>query len=409
MRNYHTFYGEMSMRRWVIQTLKRETILVIASILAIVSCFIVHPDKEYLGYIHTHTIGQLICLMLVVAGMQRIGVFRIIGAKMLSHARTPRFLVLIFIGLTFFSSMLITNDVALVTFVPFAIAVLIMAHMEDKTVITVTLMTLGANLGSMLTPVGNAHNLYLAAKTEMPIGQFLLIMIPYSGMAAILLIIATFIFLSDKQIPGFEGLDSDTIERHILAPEIEKEQPDEIRITGYGAGYGGWRLYVYIALFIVCLLAVSGIIPLWAMIAVCFGVFFLTDRRAFKHVDWGLPLTFVAFFIFIGNMRRVPEFYTLAANLVQIDPLDVAVGSSQLISNVPTTLLLASFSNNWHALIVGTNLGGMGTLIASMASLVSFKAVTARYPEKKRNYLGVYTVMNVVFLAILLGLAHLLV
>ena len=227
------------MRRWVIQTLKRETILVIASILAIVSCFIVHPDKEYLGYIHTHTIGQLICLMLVVAGMQRIGVFRIIGAKMLSHARTPRFLVLIFIGLTFFSSMLITNDVALVTFVPFAIAVLIMAHMEDKTVITVTLMTLGANLGSMLTPVGNAHNLYLAAKTEMPIGQFLLIMIPYSGMAAILLIIATFIFFSDKQIPGFEGLDSDTIERHILAPEIEKEQPDEIRITGYGAGSGG--------------------------------------------------------------------------------------------------------------------------------------------------------------------------
>ena len=172
------------MRCWIRQTLKRETILVIAAILAIISCFIVHPDSQYLGYIHTHTIAQLVCLMLVVAGLQRIGVFRIIGAKMLSHARTPRLLVLIFISLTFFSSMFITNDVALVTFVPFAIAVMIMAGMEDKTVLAVTLMTLGANLGSMLTPIGNAHNLYLKAKTNMPMGDFILIMAPYSGIAA---------------------------------------------------------------------------------------------------------------------------------------------------------------------------------------------------------------------------------
>ncbi|EFG26958.1 transporter [Scardovia inopinata] len=396
------------MRRWVLQTLRRETILVIASILAIISCFIVPPDAQYTSYSHTHTVAQLVCLMLVVTGLQRIGVFRIIGAKMLSHARTPRFLVLIFISLTFFSSMFITNDVALVTFVPFAIAVLIMAKMEDRTVFVVTLMTLGANLGSMLTPIGNAHNLYLKAKTGMPIADFMLIMLPYSFLAALLLIIATCIFFTDKPIPGFEGLDAATIERNILAPDAKTPAPDEIRITGYGAGYGGWRLYVYIALFIICILAVGGIMPMWGMIAICLVAFLFCDRRAFIHVDWGLPLTFIAFFIFIGNMKRVPEFYTLAANLVQIDPLDVAVGSSQLISNVPTTLLLANFSSAWKPLIIGTNLGGLGTLIASMASLVSFKAVTSRYPHLKGKYLAVYTATNLIFLAILLCEAHLI-
>lgn len=400
---------EDAMRRWIRQTLKRETILVIAAILAIISCFIVHPDSQYLGYIHTHTIAQLVCLMLVVSGLQRIGVFRIIGAKMLSHARTPRLLVLIFISLTFFSSMFITNDVALVTFVPFAIAVMIMAGMEDKTVLAVTLMTLGANLGSMLTPIGNAHNLYLKAKTNMPMGDFILIMAPYSGIAAALLVIATFIFFSSKPIPGFEGLDADTIERNILAPHPDTEAPDEIRIIGYGAGYGGWRLGVYIALFVVCTLEVAGLIPMWAMVVICFAAFMFCDRRAFFHVDWGLPLTFIAFFIFIGNMKRVPEFYTLAAHLVQIDPLDVSVGASQLISNVPSTLLLSNFSSAWKELIVGTNLGGMGTLIASMASLVSFKAVTGKYPDQKGKYLGVYTVTNVIFLAILLTAAHLII
>ena len=167
------------MRRLVVKILKNETILVVASILALISCFIVPPDKEYAGYIHASTISQLICLMLVVCGFQRIGVFRIIGSRLLHHVSTARGLVITLISLTYFSGMLITNDVALVTFIPFAIAVLTMAHMEEHAVLVGTLMTVGANVGSMLTPIGNAHNLYLKALTGMPSAEMIGIMAPY--------------------------------------------------------------------------------------------------------------------------------------------------------------------------------------------------------------------------------------
>ena len=198
--------------------------------------------------------------------------------------------------------MFITNDVALVTFVPFAVAVLIMAGQEDKTILVVTLMTIGANVGSMLTPIGNAHNLYLKALTGMPTMEFLGIMAPYSGTAAVLLVIVISVVFGGKPVG-----DLGDLETGVLAPERNKHQPDEIRITGYGAGYGGWRTIVYSLLFIVCLLAVSDVIPLWVMCVIVVVVFLFTDRRVFKYVDWGLPLTFCMFFIFIGNMSACPN------------------------------------------------------------------------------------------------------
>lgn len=326
------------MRRWLINVAKNETILIVAAILALISCFIVPPDADYKSYIHASTISQLICLMIVVCGFQRIGVFRIIGSRLLEKVNTMRGLVITLVALTFFSAMFITNDVALVTFVPFAVAVLL--------VIVISVV-----FGSK--PVGDLGDL----------------------------------------------------ETGVLAPERNKHQPDEIRITGYGAGYGGWRTIVYSLLFIVCLLAVSDVIPLWVMCVIVVVVFLFTDRRVFKYVDWGLPLTFCMFFIFIGNMKRVPEFYQLARSLVGGHPLEVAVASSQVISNVPTTILLSGFCDQWRDLIIGTNLGGMGTLIASMASLISYKNVVRQYPHKKGRYLAVYSAGNVLFLAVLLTLS----
>lgn len=388
------------MRHLLVNVLKNETILVVASILALISCFIVPPDGEYAGYIHASTISQLICLMIVVCGFQRIGVFRIIGSRLLEHVGSLRGLVVTLVALTFFSAMLITNDVALVTFVPFAVAVLLMADMGERTILVVTLMTIGANVGSMLTPIGNAHNLYLKALTGMPAGGMIGIMAPYSAAAAVLLLIV--IFFAFPKLPVSELSD---LETGVLAPERGKHQPDEIRITGYGAGYGGWRTVVYAVLFIVCLLAVSDFIPLWVMCVIVVATFLVTDRRVFRYVDWGLPLTFCMFFIFIGNMKRVPEFYQLAQTLVGGHPLEVAVVSSQVISNVPTTLLLSGFCDQWRSLIIGTNLGGMGTLIASMASLISYKNVVRQYPDRKGRYLAVYSVVNVLFLIVLVGLS----
>ena len=388
------------MRRWLINVAKNETILIVAAILALISCFIVPPDADYKSYIHASTISQLICLMIVVCGFQRIGVFRIIGSRLLEKVSTMRGLVITLVALTFFSAMFITNDVALVTFVPFAVAVLIMAGQEDKTILVVTLMTIGANVGSMLTPIGNAHNLYLKALTGMPTMEFLGIMAPYSGTAAVLLVIVISVVFGGKPVG-----DLGDLETGVLAPERNKHQPDEIRITGYGAGYGGWRTIVYSLLFIVCLLAVSDVIPLWVMCVIGVAVFLFNNRRVFKYVDWGLPLTFCMFFIFIGNMKRVPEFYELARSLVGGHPLEVAVASSQVISNVPTTILLSGFCDQWRDLIIGTNLGGMGTLIASMASLISYKNVVRQYPHKKGRYLAVYSAVNVLFLAVLLTLS----
>lgn len=393
------------MRRWLLEVVKSETILIVATILAIISCFVVPPDAEYRSYVHTKTIAQLVCLMLVVCGFQRIGVFRMVGSRLLRMVRTQRGVVLVLVSLTYFSSMFITNDVALVTFIPFAISVLTMAGMEASAVLVATLMTVGANVGSMLTPVGNAHNLYLKALSGIPTGKFLGIMAPYSFVAAVLLIVVISVAFGGKKVSQFADLDGEDIERGVLAPQPDQPQPDEIRLTGYGAGHGGWRVWVYAVLFLLCLLVVSDLVPIWVMCVVVFGVFLFADRKAFRKVDWGLPLTFIMFFIFIGNMKRVPAFYSLAASLVGGHPLEVAVVSSQIMSNVPTTILLSGFCDDWTHLIIGTNLGGMGTLIASMASLVSYKNVTRRYPDRKGRYLAVYSAVNVLFLVVLVGLS----
>ncbi|TCD54970.1 anion transporter [Alloscardovia theropitheci] len=395
------------MGQWLIEWAKKEVVLIVATLLAIVSCFIVRPDAQYAEYVHWNTLTQLVSLMLVVAAFQRIGVFRIIASKLLQKASTSRMVILVLVSLTFFSGMLVTNDVALVTFVPFAISVLIMAGKDEWAPLVVTLMTLGANLGAMLTPIGNAHNLYLKALIQMPTLDMMAIMAPYTIASAILLIITIWIAFDGKSMK--EVTSSSDLEKSVLAPSPDKAQPDEIRIMGYGAGYGGWRTWVYLALFVICLLGVGDIIPLWLMMTIVVVTMIFTDSRVFRNIDWGLPLTFAMFFIFIGNMKRVPEFYSLAAHFVQFDPLDISVLTSQFISNMPATLLLAGFSNSWTELIIGTNLGGLGTLIASMASLVSYRSIVSRFPHKKGKYLAIYTGMNILFLLVLLPMAHIIV
>lgn len=393
------------MRQRVLTFLRSETILIVATLLAIISCFIVPPDGQYGGYVHVSTISQLVCLMLVVVGFQRIGVFRIIGSSLLHRVHTARGVVLTFIALTFISAMFITNDVALLTFVPFALAVLVMAHMEDKAIIVCALMTVAANTGSMLTPVGNAHNLYFKALTGMSTGHFLRIMAPYSILAAVLLVVVTCVVFRGRRIAEFDGMDSKGFERGVLAPDPTRHQPDEIKVTGYGAGYGGWRAIMYTGVFVVCVLAVSDMVPLWVMCAVTFVAMVVCDRGSFRHADWALPLTFIMFFVFIGNMKRVPEFAGIAQAFVGQHPLEVSIISSQIISNVPASLLLSGFCDQWVPLIIGTNIGGMGTLIASMASLITYKNYTRQYPRNKGRYLGVYTAISVMFLLLMYGLA----
>ncbi|RBP98237.1 anion transporter [Bifidobacterium aemilianum] len=393
------------MRRRLLTLCEGQTVLIAASLLAVVSIFIVTPDRQYLDYVHTNTIGQLVCLMLVVCGFQRIGLFHVIGSRLLNHVSNERGLVLALTSLPFISAMFITNDVALVTFIPFAMAVLVMAHMEERVVLVTALMTIAANTGSMLTPIGNAHNLYLKALSGMSTLGFLRLMAPYTIASALLLVLAIGIAFKHRTITNLSDGDGGPIEKAELASDSAVAKPESIELGSYGAGCVGWRSLVYSLLFVLCLLTVGGLVPIWFMCLVVFGAFLVCDRKAFTQVDWALPLTFIMFFIFIGNMKRVPEFYNLAVALVGQHPLEVSVLSSQFISNVPTTILLSGFCSDWDLLIIGADIGGLGTLIASMASLITYKGVSRAYPQYRKSYLLVYTAVCLVFIAVLLGLS----
>lgn len=362
---------------------KTEIVLCIAIVLAVVSTFIIMPDKEYISYIDFRTLAILFCLMAVMTGLQNVGLFRFLAEKMIRRVNNVRMLVFILVMLCFFSSMFITNDVALITFVPFTFTVLKMILNEDaKTVVVpvVVMQTIAANLGSMLTPIGNPQNLYLYGKASMGLGDFLRLMLPYTMIAFLLLVIWCFTF-------PYKGEKT-----------IHIELKSNIKMSTYRK-----ELIIYGVLFLLCVLTVAHIIPytMTLVIVIC-GVFFL-DKKVLKKVDYSLLLTFVGFFIFIGNMGRVPAFNQFIREIINGNEIVTSVVASQFMSNVPAALLLSGFTKQYELLIVGTNLGGLGTLIASMASLISYKYIGREFKKQKGSYMLYFTVANLIFLFVLLG------
>nr|WP_298023557.1 SLC13 family permease [uncultured Dysosmobacter sp.] len=364
---------------------KKDTVLCIALILAAGSILAVPPDSEYLGYVDFRTLAILFGLMTVTAGLQKIGVFDQIAEKLLGHVQTARGIILSLTLLCFFSSMLITNDVALITFVPFTFIVLGMlgAEQRDRLLLPVVVMqTIAANLGSMLTPIGNPQNLYLYGKAGISVPAFLRLMLPYALLSLVLLVAwGLLLGRSCAQPPVFE---KDTAQ---ASPRREK-----------GAAA---LLILYLALFILCLLAVGHILPWQAAFAAVLILVFLTDRQVLAKVDYALLLTFVGFFIFIGNVGRIPAFRAFLQSIIAGREIATAIAASQVISNVPAALLLSGFTEDFAGLIVGTNLGGLGTLIASMASLISYKRIAKEAGDRRGRYIALFTVGNLFFLAAL--------
>ena len=366
------------------QFLKQETVLAVAAALAVVSAFFVRPDAAYLGYIDWRTLAILFSLMTVMAGLRRQGVFDRMGRALLALSGGTLQLVLVLVGLCFFGSMFITNDVALLTFVPFTFAVLdsMGGEMRQKLALPVVCMqTVAANLGSMLTPIGNPQNLYLYGKSGMGMGAFVALMLPYS-LASLVMLVAWAVLVCRGQRSG-------------SGPFLESRQnaPSSRRIIG-----------MYGVLFVVCLLAVMRVLPYGAALAAVLLAALAADRDTLGGVDYSLLLTFVAFFIFIGNLGRIPAFSSWLQGIIAGREVLVSVLASQVTSNVPAALLLSGFTQNTQALIIGTNLGGLGTLIASMASLISYRQIAREEPEGKGTYFALFTLSNVVFLAALLGL-----
>ena len=363
-----------------------------AAVLAVVSAFFVPPDEAYLGYIDYRTLAILFSLMTVMAGLRQQGVFDRMGRALLALTGGTLQLVLVLVGLCFFGSMFITNDVSLLTFVPFAFVVLdsLGPEARQKLILPVVCMqTIGANLGSMLTPIGNPQNLYLYGRSGMGMGAFVALMLPYT-----LLSLGMLARLGGVAVPGRQP----------------GAQGDGRALPGAAAGPAGRpadRLDGRSPL-VVCLLAVMRAVPYGAAFAAVLAATLLADRATLARVDYSLLLTFVAFFLFIGNLGRVPAFSAWLGQVIAGREVLVSVLASQVTSNVPAALLLSGFTQDVQALIVGTNLGGLGTLIASMASLISYRQIAREKPEGKGRYFLLFTASNLVFLAALLGLWALL-
>ncbi len=373
----------------IIDFLKKEVVLVVAVVLAIVSMFFVTPDAAYIDYIDFRTLSILFCLMAVMAGFQQMGVFRKIAEALLMRVKKIWQLVLILVMLCFFFSMLITNDVALITFVPFTFIILELLgeDVSKKLMIPVVVMqTIAANLGSMFTPIGNPQNIYLHGESGMSIGSFLGLMFPYTFVSFLLLAVYC-LYLGKK------------------CEKDEKSAPLQAfqDMTMHTRLQGGSRdLVRYLLLFVLSLVTVADRIPYPVTLGVVLVAMVIFDRQLFAKIDYALLMTFVGFFVFIGNMGRVAVFRDFLQGMMEGNEVMTAVVSSQVISNVPAALLLSGFTDNYEALIVGVNLGGLGTLIASMASLISYKYVVKENKCSKGVYFGFFTVANVVFLAFLL-------
>lgn len=367
----------------MVSFIKKETVLCAAFLLAVISCIIVPPSAAYLSYIDYRILGILFGLMLIMAGLTNIGIFDKICAFLLKKTTTLRQLRFVLVYLCFFTSMFITNDAALVTFVPLAIAVLIRAECTDSIVPVVILQTLAANLGSMLMPSGNPQNLYLFQLSGMNLGEFILLMLPYS-LLSLLLLTGIILFSGNQPIAApADSHEADT--KHTILPAI-------VQTLFFAAG----------------ILTVCRLIPWELFFGVTALFFLLTDRKAFVGVDYSLLLTFCCFFVFIGNIGSIPEVHAFLGSLVSGHEVPIAIGASQIISNVPAALMLSGFTTRYSQLIIGTDLGGLGTLIASMASLISYKAVAAKFPEKRKKYLLRFTMWNIIFLILLLAEYYLL-
>lgn len=366
-----------------ISFLKRNAVLVGAWILAIVSMFMVPPNKSYIDYIDWKTLGLLWSLMVIMIVFQKQGVFEQIGQKLLRRTKNAGQLSAVLILLCFFMGMFITNDVALLTFVPFAIMLLTACDREDLLIPVIVLQTVAANLGSMLLQVGNPQNLYLYGISHMDAVDFVQIMFPYSAVSLGLIIIC-FVMIKDHKMP---------VASASALQEIA---------TGDDSSWE-WKL-AYLCLFVLCLTSVARLIPWFVPVFAVLVITGLYSWRSLLAADYSLLMTFMGFFIFTGNMTHVRMVSNLLEAVVAGKEVVVAIIASQFISNVPAALLLSNFTDNIEGLIIGTNLGGLGTIIASMASLISFKLYAGTRDPHMRQYLFIFTVVNVIFLIALLAL-----
>lgn len=353
--------------------LRKNVVMVVAMAAALVTMFFVPPDGEYLGYFDVKTLTCLFCVLAVVCALKNIQFFYILAQQIVRCFRNARLAILALVYITFIGSMLIANDMALLTFLPLGYLVLTSTGKQRYMAFTFIMQNIAANLGGMLTPFGNPQNLYLYTKFNIPTMEFMSIMLLPFAVAVVLITICCIIFVKPEPL------------------EVQAEKPH----LPFG------RTVLYLALFALSIAIVFRGIPYWIGLIVIPAVLIVVDRKALKMVDYPLLLTFTFFFIFSGNMARIEGVRALFSYLLEKSTLLMSVLSCQVISNVPTAILLSQFTENYRELLLGVNIGGVGTLISSLASLITFREYSSHNPGKSGYYLRYFSLFNFGFLIIL--------
>lgn len=363
-----------AVRTAILQFTRRNPVLSIAFLLAVITSVIIPPDALYRSYFDFKTLSCLFCVLAVVCALKNIRFFARLAEKTVTLTGNLRLAVISLVCITFIGSMLIANDMALLTFLPLGYFVLVSTGTERYMAPVFILQNIAANLGGMLTPFGNPQNLYLYSHYAIPDGEFFRIMFPPFLLSIALILGCCFFFPHQK---------------------IALQKPAEERPPV-------WRTLLYLVLFSLAIVMVFRVIPYWIGLCVIPVVLLFFDRRALAQVDYGLLFTFVCFFIFAGNLSRMDAVRGLLSSLLEKNPLVVSALSCQVISNVPSAILLSRFTSDYRSLLLGVNIGGTGTLIASLASLITFREYIRHNPTKKGYYFGLFSAFNFAFLAILL-------
>lgn len=360
-----------------------DKVFLIASIAALISVFFVPINKGYIDYINIEVLVVMFSLMYSVQGMTDQRLFNMIAVKMVKHLKDVRTIALVMIMASFFLGMLLTNDAVLLTLVPFMLFVLGKIKRSRESIIIVILMTIAANLGSALTPMGDPQNIYLYTNYPLNFWEFV-------GSTSIITITGFFLLLGTILI---------IFKQDLVDPIVE-----EVKIKDY-------RLAIYFVTFFIAILTVLGVIPAWISIIIVVVLGLIFGREHFKKVDYQLLLTFVMFFIFTGNISQISHIKNFFESFLNNEHRVFFMGilTSQIISNVPAAILLSNFTpiEYMYHLLQGVNIGAMGTIIGSLASLITFKFVIKLYPERFKEYLIKYTIICVIYMGVIIGVIYL--
>ena len=359
--------------------LKSRIVLIVALVAAAVTCFFVPPDGGYADYFDLDTLSCLFCTLAVVSALKRRRFFEWLAAGIVTAFGNMRRVTFALVFVTYFGSMIMANDMALITFLPLGWLVLSSCGKTKYTAFVFVMQNVAANLGGMLTPFGNPQNLYLYSFFEIGAGEFFAIMaIPFA--VAFVLIAGTCLVVKPEPI---------RLETHPEpAPPV-------------------WRTIVYFVLFALSVMIVFRVFPYYVGLIVVTVALAILEPKSFLRVDYGLLLTFCAFFVFSGNLARIPAVRDLLASVVAMSPLLVGTATCQVISNVPTAVLLSRFTTDYRHLLIAVNIGGLGTPVSSLASLITLGEYRKREPGKTLRYLGLFSLINFSYLAVLIGSSYL--